>query len=289
MNKIFKTLDDNYIEFEGNLIRIIIDNNEAIWINGPDLVKALGYSDIRKTLKRRADDDDKENMKNLNTDMRGHPETIYVNESGMYSLILSSRLQTAKTFKKWVTSEVLPSIRKYGMYKSVQKCEDRIINLETQINETTEAYEILKRDTKKSKYCEGSVLYIIDFSSENEEVYRIGITDNLNKRKQIYDTHVLHKREVVHITPTKCPHVLEKCLQSALYNYRQVDRRDFYLCSLDIIVEKIKKCKEVIGCDKGSDKNASACEFISNNLKSMKRSKKSQENKINKLTEKINK
>lgn len=82
---------------------------------GIDVATALGYSKIREAISAHVDEDD--SVKQGVTDSLGRvQQTTLINESGMYSLIFGSKLPTAKAFKKWVTSEVLPSIRKTGSY-----------------------------------------------------------------------------------------------------------------------------------------------------------------------------
>ena len=88
--------------------------NDEVWFVGKDVAKALGYSDTFGALKKHVETDDKQNCQNSSFESpRG---LTVINESGLYSLILSSKLPTAKKFKHWVTSEVLPSIRKNGGY-----------------------------------------------------------------------------------------------------------------------------------------------------------------------------
>ena len=84
------------------------------WLVGKDVATALGYVDTFGALKKHVDDEDKQNCQN---DSFESPRGMTViNESGLYSLVLSSKLPTAKKFKRWVTSEVLPAIRKTGSY-----------------------------------------------------------------------------------------------------------------------------------------------------------------------------
>jgi prophage antirepressor-like protein len=106
----------------GKLRSILIDNEP--WFVGKDPAKLLGYKDTSDALKKHVDIEDK--MGRQITDSLGRPQkTIVINESGLYSLILSSKLPTAKKFKHWVTSEVLPQIRETGGYVNN---EDLFIN-----------------------------------------------------------------------------------------------------------------------------------------------------------------
>ena len=94
-------------------VRTVEINGEP-WLVGKDVALALGYSDTFGALKKHVDDEDKQNCQNDSFETpRG---MTVINESGLYSLVLSSKLPGAKKFKHWVTSEVLPSIRKTGHY-----------------------------------------------------------------------------------------------------------------------------------------------------------------------------
>lgn len=95
-------------------VRAIINDNRP-WFVGKDVAEALGYKDTSDALKKHIDVEDK--MSRQIADPLGRLQNTWlINESGIYSLIMLSKLPTAKKFKKWVTSEVLPSIRKHGTY-----------------------------------------------------------------------------------------------------------------------------------------------------------------------------
>ena len=88
--------------------------NDVPYFVGKDVAEILGYQNGSRDINRRVDTEDRQ--KTMVFDGNQDKETIVINESGLYSLILSSKLPSAKKFKRWVTSEVLPSIRKHGMY-----------------------------------------------------------------------------------------------------------------------------------------------------------------------------
>ena len=92
-----------------------INKQQNIFFIGKDVAKILGYSDANKAVRQHVDEEDK--FKGSAKTAGGLQQTFYINESGFYSLLLSSKLETAKKFKRWITSEVLPSIRKFGQYK----------------------------------------------------------------------------------------------------------------------------------------------------------------------------
>lgn len=92
------------------------------WFVGKDIAIALGYKDTSDALKKHVDEDDK--LTRRFADSGQNREMYVINESGLYSLILSSKLPTAKKFKHWVTSEVLPAIRRHGAYMTDEKAFD---------------------------------------------------------------------------------------------------------------------------------------------------------------------
>lgn len=104
--------------FENHEVRSLLLNNEP-WFVGKDVADVLGYSNSRKALNDHVDAEDKEVLTSRNVTLENIPNRgiTVVNESGLYSLILSSKLPSAKKFKCWVTSEVLPALRKTGQYQ----------------------------------------------------------------------------------------------------------------------------------------------------------------------------
>ena len=101
----------NHPDF-GQVITVTI--NDESWFVGKDVARVLGYADENKAIAMHVDDEDKLNEKTaLSLGQRGG---WFINESGLYSLVLSSKLPNAKKFKRWITTEVIPSIRKHGAY-----------------------------------------------------------------------------------------------------------------------------------------------------------------------------
>lgn len=105
----------------GEIRTTVIDGEP--WLVGKDVATALGYSNPRKALNDHVDGEDK-GVTKCDT-LGGAQEMTIINESGLYSLVLSSKLPTAKKFKRWVTSEVLPAIRKHGGYSVKQAEQDK--------------------------------------------------------------------------------------------------------------------------------------------------------------------
>lgn len=126
--------------FENSEVRTLTIENEPYFV-GKDVAEILGYTNPSKALADHVDEDDKLNNESLSS--LGQRGGWIINESGLYSLILSSKLPTAKKFKRWVTSEVLPSIRRNGMYAT----DELIANPDLAIK----AFMALKEEREKTK------------------------------------------------------------------------------------------------------------------------------------------
>lgn len=152
-------MDNNIKVFENSefgKVRTVVLNNEP-WFIGKDVAEILGYSNTNKAIQVHVDDEDKFIRSSRGTEMGklftslkemqeklGRQDNWFISESGVYSLIFGSKLPTAKKFKRWVTSEVLPSIRKHGAYmtedtiKKVIAEPDFIIKLATELKKEQE-------------------------------------------------------------------------------------------------------------------------------------------------------
>nr|DAN39678.1 MAG TPA: repressor domain protein [Caudoviricetes sp.] len=146
MNEIFN--------FQGQQVRTVTINGEPYFV-GKDVAEVLGYSNPRQALKSHVDEDDK-GVSKFDT-LGGKQDLTIINESGLYALILGSKLPQAKEFKRWVTSEVLPTIRKHGAYLTDSKIEevllspDTIINLATQLKNERAEKEQLKIELEEAR------------------------------------------------------------------------------------------------------------------------------------------
>lgn len=118
MNEIIKTF--NNPEF-GEVRTLTIDGEP--WFVGKDVAERLGYERATKAIQDHVDNEDKDEVP-IQDSIGRMQKTPIINESGLYSLVLSSKLPNAKTFKRWITSEVIPSIRKHGTYTMKERKPD---------------------------------------------------------------------------------------------------------------------------------------------------------------------
>ena len=140
-------------------IRTMTDEQGETWFVGKDVAEALGYSRPLDALSKHVEEDDSA-KRGLIDSLGRKQQAIFINESGLYSLVLSSKLPQARVFKHWVTSEVLPQIRKTGGYIPTKDAEGRpltdleIVCLAVKIQQRTidEQHKLIKEMAPKAEY-----------------------------------------------------------------------------------------------------------------------------------------
>ena len=155
-------------------VRVVMIENEN-WLVGKDVAKALGYSRTDHAINRHCDIDDV--SKQYITDNLGRSqETLVINESGFYSLVMGSKLPNAKAFKRWVTSEVLPQIRKTGGYIPVSESDDEASIMARALliaqNTLNKKDELLKEKEKQINILEQ------DLSDKNRFIKQLSASEN---------------------------------------------------------------------------------------------------------------
>ena len=164
-----------------NIPYILVDNSP--YFKGKDIANVLGYANTTQAIRINVDDDDKQKLEDLTNQLESLGElsnscldynernAIYINEGGLYSLILKSEKQEAKIFKKWITSELLPTIRSTGSYTIPKTIKNQIILK----NETDLHYKVI--DFIRSNYPE---IMIVPGLGENQRTPEIR-TDSWKK------------------------------------------------------------------------------------------------------------
>ena len=138
--------DLQIFNFNNKEIRTLAIEGEPYFV-GKDVADILGYQNGSRDINRHVDEEDRH--KAMIFDGNQYKETITINESGLYSLILSSKLPTAKKFKRWVTSEVLPTIRKHGAYMTDQKAAAIVTDKNALADLLQQAaYQLKEKDVK---------------------------------------------------------------------------------------------------------------------------------------------
>jgi prophage antirepressor-like protein len=287
MELFYENLEKNTIKFENNNINVIIDENSIVWFNANEIAISLEYKYPKDAIINNVEKEDKVKLEDMNISykIKKHPHSIYINESGLYSLLIQSRLEKAKKFKLWITKTVLPSIRKFGYYKLKKIHESNINEIMKKINFLEKQNNKLKNELKIETFPNGSLVYIVDYTDEEENMYRLGQSDDMEKRKKIYNTHTIYKKNIILIREVVCPLQYETCIRAMLYNYRIKKRKDFYQCDIKKIEKAFEKCDDSIKCmnQVGGSNKITLITFKIEQLKKKKTQIIKKLNKCNKL------
>ena len=155
--------------FNNQAVRTVTINNDPYFI-GKDIAEILGYSNPRKALADHVDTEDKTDGVTIRDSIGRGQNPILINESGLYSLILSSKLEKAKEFKRWVTSEVLPAIRKNGAYLTDEKAYDITHNPQSLADLLLQAGEQLKQKELIIKELQPKALFADSVAGSNTSI-----------------------------------------------------------------------------------------------------------------------
>ena len=205
MNEIFN--------FHGQEVRTVIFDNEP-WFVAKDVADILGYQNGSRDINRHVDEDDKLTSQ-VATAGQMRNQTV-INESGLYSLILSSKLPQAKEFKRWVTSEVLPAIRKQGGFIREDLDEDAFIALFT--------------GQKKLREQQATMLEDIDYLKSEQPIHPSYAQSLLKKRKA---------RVVACLGGIDSPAYADKTFAQSVFRQAEIDFKDhFNISRYDLLPKK---------------------------------------------------
>ncbi|SNN15435.1 gp15 [Streptococcus pneumoniae] len=194
MNEIFN--------FHGQEVRTLTIDNEP-WFVGKDVADILGYSKARNAIALHVDEEDA--LKQGIPTSGGTQDMLIINESGLYSLILSSKLPQAKEFKRWVTSEVLPAIRKQGGFIREDLDEDAFIALFT--------------GQKKLREQQATMLEDIDYLKSEQPIHPSYAQSLLKKRKA---------RVVACLGGIDSPAYADKTFAQSVFRQAEIDFKDHF-------------------------------------------------------------
>ena len=162
----------------GKVRSLIIDNEP--WFIGKDVATDLGYQNGSRDINRHVDEEDRRKV--MVFDGKQNKETIVINESGLYALVFGSKLPNAKKFKHWVTSEVLPTLRKTGSYAKVPTDPRELLMLTIKAHEQTaqrvDALEEKVSDLEKSTTIDSSQQYTLERIAKTTVISALGGIDS---------------------------------------------------------------------------------------------------------------
>ena len=227
--------------FKDEEINFILDIDNIIWFKFSNIAQILEYKDRNDVLKKHVDKKYRKHIKNIKTNqeiIKQKPDTVYITESGLYKLLIRSRMKNAEKFQTWLIEQALPKLRQYGKYEVDIKTKTKIKNLNHKISLLTKSNTKLKQNMTKNKYPKGMHFYVL----KDEDMYKIGYTKDLTKRLATYNTGNANKASYTYYKKTDCAKEIEECMKALLNEYIYKSDKEFYNCSLNKILTEVRKC-----------------------------------------------
>lgn len=257
------TLNEIILKYSNETLIVILDKNKKPWFNAMHIAKILKYKKPRNTIKKLVDREYIKMLKNVIKDYKvynnAQPNSLFINESGIYALLLRSKMKKAKKFYKWVIEKVLPSIREKGFYELEKKLQEQINKFNKRIktltnenkiktNKLIERINVLENNQAKKHITKGKFIYIIKSADgkpirmNKTEIFKMGKTKKFNARLGTINT--AHKDEVYVLYKAKVDDIsaVENCLKGMLSKQLYRSNREHYVITLDDAIKMIKKC-----------------------------------------------
>jgi hypothetical protein len=240
-NNFFMEIFNEILKLNDNEIVIVYDTYNNIWFGLRDVIKALSYTNYKKAAVKL--NISKENIKIYKKLQRGapsggplnmQPHKKFINESGLYELLSISTKPLAKVFMERYFTDIMPELRKNGKYilNKQDKNNADIINAEL-VQEVIE----LKNNLRNIVYPSGPALYLITKIVHRKKYYKIGITNDLNKRLKVYNTSQPNKIFYDYFIIVKNKKI-DSCMKNIMKN------KEYYLAKLSRILQFIHSCEK---------------------------------------------
>lgn len=262
----FDKLFDKVFKYDGNQMLIIFDMNGMIWFKAKDVAIILKYKETERAIQTNVEKENKKHIEQFDHKIR--PEniankTLFINEFGLYSLMLNSRLPEAKKFTTWIIREVIPEIIRTGQYIANEELRKELFEINRQLEEYKNRVDVLENNQKKTKYGKGGYIYILQLPNLNKFVknlYKIGKTLSMNKRMYNYDTASPDKIRMICSIKVSNPEAMEYCLKAKLHPQIYRKNKEYYKCALKVLIDGIDECvkftnDKCFGCNECRNKS----------------------------------
>ena len=246
-----ENINDILLKYSNKEIIVVLDNNKKVWFNAVQICNILKYTRPRDIIYKLVDREFIKQLKNIIDDYKiysnSQPNSLFINEYGLYSLLLRSKKNEAKKFFMWVVKNVIPDIRNKGYYEVNEKQNNEIKKLNNTIEHLYQENLILKNNNKKIKNDKGNYIYIIkspDFNKINpsiEDILKIGKTIKYKNRMSTHNTSNKDNVLILYRVRVDDSDVVEQCLK-ALLKKQMYNKKEHYKISINDAVKTINKC-----------------------------------------------
>jgi len=229
--------------------------NGNIWFALKDIIKALGYRSIENAISTiKINNNYKKSYNKILTPTHLgvktnnffiKPNKIFINEDGLYELLVISTKPLAKIFMRKYITDIMPTIRKTGKYIMDKYNKDKLEKINNELKNVELTNKKLLNNQRNIIYPIGNALYIIKKKENNKIFYKIGYTKNLNKRLKVYNTSYPNKIFYDYYLLVKDKNI-DICIKKIMHNKEFIKNKEYYVTTLKQIIAFIKKCDSSI-------------------------------------------
>ena len=250
-NIFFMEIFNEILKINNNEIVIIYDINGNIWFALKDIIKALGYRSIENAISTiKINNNYKKSYNKIMTpthlgviinNVFIKPNKIFINEDGLYELLVISTKPLAKVFMRKYITDIMPTIRKTGKYILDKYNKNKLNKMNNELKNVEIKNKKLLNNQRNIIYPIGNALYIIKKKEDNKVFYKIGYTKNLNKRLKVYNTSYPNKIFYDYYLLVKDKNI-DNCIRKIMHNKEFIKNKEYYVTTLKQIIAFIKKC-----------------------------------------------
>ena len=251
------------LKYNNSEIIVLTDKNKKSWFNAYDICIILGYIDppniIKKLVNKKYRKYLKDIFENYKLYPNAQPNSIYLEEAGLYTLLIRSRKKEAQEFFDWIIEKVIPSIRETGMYVADKKTKQQFDELnkiiqqkDAELKEKTLRILSLENNQSTKHICsKGKYIYVLkssldDYIDEDKpDILKLGKTTKYKIRLGTYNTSQKDNTIILYRAKTNDISAVENCLKGLLSKKVYRSYREYYNITLREAIKTIKKCKDL--------------------------------------------
>ena len=248
----------NELKYNNMDIIVLYDSNNMLWFNAYNICKILRYSNPKNIVRKLVNKNHINYLKNIFPDYKlypnAQPKSIYLNESGLYTLLIRSKKPNAEKFFIWVVEDVLPSIRKTGIYTTNKTHQKKIQELNKIIDQKDLRIKELENNQKNKHICtKGKYIYILKaklddyIDKDKPDILKIGKTKKYKIRMSTYNTSVKDNVIILYRVKVNDISAVENCLKSLLSKKVYRSHKEYYEVTLREAIQTIKRCIKLSG------------------------------------------
>ena len=242
---------EGILKYKNSTIVIVIDDQNEIWFYAKHITNILEYKSPREIIKKHVDPINKTTYGTIKEFSKFHynvqDHAVFINQAGLYELILRSQKKEAIKFKRWITYEVIPSLKDKGSYNVENEHKAKLEKINEQLNTYKKRVKVLENNQKKAKYPEGGYVYAVRApDSKNKNLFKTGKTDNMDNRMNTYNTTLPDNMIVAHKIKVDDPIAVEYCIKASLNHLRYRGNKEYFAISKPKLIKIMENCKKYV-------------------------------------------